>query len=374
MDEESIQQLYTWIDEIPLTRPKRNVSRDFSDGVLAAECVAHFIPGYVELHNYTPANNTQQKRTNWDTLNRKVFKRIDFNVPGNIINGIINCKPGVIEIVLFNLRVKVLNYMSKKEEDVREPSEQGYKDYNYEQQGDPWARNNYPQDSNLGPAPYQQYPPNMPPMQPNNQQYNPNNQHPNNQQHPHNFRNFPPAPLQNKQCLAPSMQSLAINHVESQFTQCTEDIPQRRTPRTSTLPKLPKLNESPRYSAVRFDKNVSEIRSYNPIANGIPAAIPFDGEKPRKKKSSSSKKLSKIPVHHAAESQRSRSMPSTLDNESRIYIQEKEQALMQSHETIQILQAKISRLEHLLQLKDLRIEDLDMKLKNNMQGMPNTRR
>ena len=38
----------------------------------------------------------------------KVFKKLDFNVPGNIVNGIIMCKPGVIEIVLHNLRVKVL--------------------------------------------------------------------------------------------------------------------------------------------------------------------------------------------------------------------------------------------------------------------------
>ena len=38
----------------------------------------------------------------------KVFKKLDFNVPANIVNGIIMCKPGVIEIVLHNLRVKVM--------------------------------------------------------------------------------------------------------------------------------------------------------------------------------------------------------------------------------------------------------------------------
>lgn len=32
LDEDSLQELYTWIDEIPLSRPKRNISRDFSDG------------------------------------------------------------------------------------------------------------------------------------------------------------------------------------------------------------------------------------------------------------------------------------------------------------------------------------------------------
>ena len=32
MDEEELQRLYAWIDTVPLTRPKRNLHRDFSDG------------------------------------------------------------------------------------------------------------------------------------------------------------------------------------------------------------------------------------------------------------------------------------------------------------------------------------------------------
>jgi len=32
LDEDALQDLYTWIDEIPLSRPKRSISRDFSDG------------------------------------------------------------------------------------------------------------------------------------------------------------------------------------------------------------------------------------------------------------------------------------------------------------------------------------------------------
>lgn len=32
LDDEALQVLYTWIDEIPLSRPKRNIARDFSDG------------------------------------------------------------------------------------------------------------------------------------------------------------------------------------------------------------------------------------------------------------------------------------------------------------------------------------------------------
>ena len=31
MNDEDLQQIYAWIDEIPLSRPRRNITRDFSD-------------------------------------------------------------------------------------------------------------------------------------------------------------------------------------------------------------------------------------------------------------------------------------------------------------------------------------------------------
>jgi hypothetical protein len=32
LSEEEMQMIYNWVDEIPLSRPKRNIARDFSDG------------------------------------------------------------------------------------------------------------------------------------------------------------------------------------------------------------------------------------------------------------------------------------------------------------------------------------------------------
>ncbi len=32
LDEALLQDLYAWIDTIPLSRPKRKIERDFSDG------------------------------------------------------------------------------------------------------------------------------------------------------------------------------------------------------------------------------------------------------------------------------------------------------------------------------------------------------
>lgn len=73
--DEEAQKIYNWIDTIPLSRPKRNIARDFSDGVLLAEVLFHHHPTLVELHNYTSANSSTQKMFNWNTLNFKVLKK-----------------------------------------------------------------------------------------------------------------------------------------------------------------------------------------------------------------------------------------------------------------------------------------------------------
>ena len=86
LSEEDLNSIYNWVDQIPLTRPKKNIARDFSDGLLVAEIVYYFIPKLVDvyeviiikqIHNYSTANSMKQKRYNWETLNTKVLKKID---------------------------------------------------------------------------------------------------------------------------------------------------------------------------------------------------------------------------------------------------------------------------------------------------------
>ncbi|KPP58623.1 hypothetical protein Z043_123537, partial [Scleropages formosus] len=107
LNEEMLQDIYAWIDKIPLSRAKRNITRDFSDGVMAAEVVKHFFPKLVDLHNYTTANSTQQKVTNWITLNRQVFSKLNFHVPEDFIKKIALNTAGFIEPVLYMLREKI---------------------------------------------------------------------------------------------------------------------------------------------------------------------------------------------------------------------------------------------------------------------------
>uniref|UniRef100_A0A8C4X4F5 Calponin-homology (CH) domain-containing protein n=1 Tax=Erpetoichthys calabaricus TaxID=27687 RepID=A0A8C4X4F5_ERPCA len=107
LDEDALQELYTWVDRIPLSRPKKSIVRDFSDGVLAAEIVNFFFPKIVELHNYVPASSTQQKLSNWGTLNRKVFCRLNFSIPEDVLRKVTQCSPGAVEIVLHTLKQKI---------------------------------------------------------------------------------------------------------------------------------------------------------------------------------------------------------------------------------------------------------------------------
>ena len=171
-----LQTLYSWVDEVPLSRPKRNIARDFSDGVLVAELVAHYFPSMVELHNYSSANSAQQKGAhahayardlcsplprsprprsrpvlapatlttptlatfrrpalplprsppvpplprsrrpgyNWATLNSKVFRKLGFHVDQSDVQDVCTSKPGAIERALLDLRAKLATYKPRR--------------------------------------------------------------------------------------------------------------------------------------------------------------------------------------------------------------------------------------------------------------------
>ena len=114
MDEEELQDLYQWVDTIPLSRPKKNIARDFADGMLVAEVVKHFFPKLVELHNYPAAHSIQQKKYNWKTLSQKVFRKLSFEVDDSEIDSITSCVPGAIERFLRALQTKVQQIQQKK--------------------------------------------------------------------------------------------------------------------------------------------------------------------------------------------------------------------------------------------------------------------
>ncbi|XP_062569246.1 sperm flagellar protein 1-like isoform X3 [Saccostrea cucullata] len=106
-DDVELENLYQWIDRIPLSRPKKNIGKDFSDGVLIAEIINHYFPKLVELHNYSPAAATKQKMENWYLLNRRVLRKLDLDLSDEVIRALANCKPKVVEKVLMLLRLQI---------------------------------------------------------------------------------------------------------------------------------------------------------------------------------------------------------------------------------------------------------------------------
>ena len=66
-----LMYIYEWVDKIQLSRSKRNIARDFSDGLMLAEVIKFYLPRAVDLHNYPQATSSNQKSYNWQTLNSK---------------------------------------------------------------------------------------------------------------------------------------------------------------------------------------------------------------------------------------------------------------------------------------------------------------
>jgi hypothetical protein len=114
LSDEDLHELYLWVDDIPLSRPKRNIARDFSDGVCVAETVKYYFPKLVELHNYTPAHSVQQKAANWNTLNARVFRKLHFEVPPEEIRDITAAVPGAVERFLRALRTKISQVLARQ--------------------------------------------------------------------------------------------------------------------------------------------------------------------------------------------------------------------------------------------------------------------
>lgn len=109
LTQDELNQLYEWVDKIPLSRRKKNLPRDFCDAVLMAEVCAHFYPKIVDLFNYDQAFKIETKIYNWNTLNTKVLTKLKYPLDKETISDIASAKPGVIERVLWGLKNHITN-------------------------------------------------------------------------------------------------------------------------------------------------------------------------------------------------------------------------------------------------------------------------
>eukprot|EP00922_Rhytidocystis_sp_ex-Travisia-forbesii_P071162 GHVS01106206.1.p1 GENE.GHVS01106206.1~~GHVS01106206.1.p1 ORF type:complete len:259 (+),score=40.22 GHVS01106206.1:55-831(+) len=120
--QEALMGLYRWIDQMELSRPKRNINRDFSDGVLMAEVVNHLFPRFADLHNYSAANSKKQKLNNWTTLNNKLLNRLGFRIHQDDVEDIIEAKAGTVERVLYAFQRNIGQIKTNLKSEVRPPT------------------------------------------------------------------------------------------------------------------------------------------------------------------------------------------------------------------------------------------------------------
>ncbi|XP_066926461.1 sperm flagellar protein 1-like isoform X2 [Clytia hemisphaerica] len=286
LDEDALQQIYTWIDEVPLSRPKKNIARDFSDGVLIAEIIHHYLPKMVDLHNYSPAHATAKKMDNWNVLGRKCFNKLNFNVKDGLIKGAVFAEPGAVELILRDLRLCIDTYAARKKAQAMMEKHQIHDELSN-------STNSYEGTGQYQPG-YEgyQYEPQVSTQQEayHSQQQPPqSNGHSLNEHGPYNYQSQPHAVQSPQKADKPS--------------------PQHRKP-------------------------VTQVSKYS---------------KPKRRDSDNEK-------------------GNGQQENLRIALEEKEQALLASQETVQILQAKIRRLEHLLHLKDLRLNEIKKQLPPSAQS------
>lgn len=74
--------------------------------VLLAEVLKQLYPKLVELHNYPPRNSFHLKMDNWNTINRKVLRKLGLQQSSEMLQNYCNAMPGAIESLCYNIMTK----------------------------------------------------------------------------------------------------------------------------------------------------------------------------------------------------------------------------------------------------------------------------
>ena len=71
LDEDTTKSLLIWIDQIELSRPKKNINRDFADGVFVAEVIA---VGFKLQFFYLKNRSTFSRNASKSTIIRRLVR------------------------------------------------------------------------------------------------------------------------------------------------------------------------------------------------------------------------------------------------------------------------------------------------------------
>ncbi|XP_071846153.1 spermatogenesis-associated protein 4-like [Apostichopus japonicus] len=107
------RDVHKWLQSLDLTFPVRNVRRDFSNGYLVAEIFSWYFPQDIQMHSYNNCNGLQGKLGNWCQL-QTFFKRRSIDIPQELIEGTLHCRPDAAELLAQFLYSKLTNKKIKR--------------------------------------------------------------------------------------------------------------------------------------------------------------------------------------------------------------------------------------------------------------------
>jgi len=114
MDSKLIDEIHTWALRSNLSKEVHDFAREFSDGVLLAEIIAHFLPRYVALNTFTHVHSVALKKYNWESLQKVVFRHLNIKLTNEQIDRLANSEPYAIEQLMVMMRDRIEEALKKR--------------------------------------------------------------------------------------------------------------------------------------------------------------------------------------------------------------------------------------------------------------------
>ncbi|KAM8939448.1 spermatogenesis-associated protein 4 [Pelodytes ibericus] len=122
------REVLRWLQSLDLSFSPKNFRRDFSNGYIAAEIFYWYFPEDIQLHSYGNGTSLATKLSNWSQL-EKFFMKRDLNIPKELLDGTVHCKPGAAELLLQQIYVMLTNKRIKTVQD----NEVDFTDWHYQE-------------------------------------------------------------------------------------------------------------------------------------------------------------------------------------------------------------------------------------------------
>ncbi|XP_071950404.1 spermatogenesis-associated protein 4-like [Antedon mediterranea] len=107
------RDVHKWLQSLDLSFPVRNPRRDLSNGFLVAEIFSWYYPSDINMHSYNNGNSLPTKLGNWSLL-QNLFKRRSLDVPEELVDSTIHCRPDGAELFVQYLYTKLTNRKIKR--------------------------------------------------------------------------------------------------------------------------------------------------------------------------------------------------------------------------------------------------------------------